>query len=86
MNDRQRQMIRHALGLYMRANGRSRRWAFRNHFNAGTADEPEWRGLEAQGYAVCWRVPFVEGPIFTVTEAGVSAADLARYVPRSLVK
>lgn len=87
MNDRQREMIAHALGLPehpWRSGSKARRWACRNYYCAGADDEPQWRDLAERGFAMMRGSRFNSGPIFIVTSKGAEAAGLLDRVPRSL--
>ena len=87
MDDRQREMIAHALGLPehpWRSGSKARRWASRNYYCACADDEPLWRDLAERGFALMRPSKFSSGPIFIVTSKGAEAADLLDRVPRSL--
>lgn len=90
LNDREHECIVHALGLTRRCASRGkfgRRWAYRNYFAAGDQDVPIWRSLEKRGLA---RITHRRGShrpfhTFAVTLQGVIAADLQKYVPKSMI-
>lgn len=66
-NQRERDLMRHCLGLRDGA-----KVASRNHYCAGTAAEAEvWRGLVARGLAKAWPTKDSStDPIFEVLEVG----------------
>jgi hypothetical protein len=88
ITDRQRQKIKHALGLHdhpWRNGSLARRWAYRNHYAAGVCDMLEWRALEARGMAKSWAVKAAPDLVFfSVTVAGMEAAGLLPRVPMEL--
>lgn len=86
LNESEQRAIRHALGLAKRGKAH-RRWAYRNYYAAADSATPLWRSLEARGYARYIAPPNDLHPYFTfvVTQAGIEAAGLAAYVPRSVM-
>lgn len=82
LDDKERDVILHALGL-----SRRRRWAYRNHFAAGGEDVSIWKGLVDRGLASGGNnlmnevMPY---PLFRVTRLGAEAAGVGNKVPRAL--
>jgi hypothetical protein len=84
LTDEEESDIAHALGVpvvYRHAGKpvRQARWSYRNYFDAGGDDVTIWEGLARRGFAVkSSRHP----DVFHVTEQGVRAASLTKYVKR----
>jgi len=72
MNDRQRELARHALGLPNKKNT-----SYRNHFCAGVDhfDYADWEVMVSQGYAIKRTVPYCGGDdMFHLTLSGALLA------------
>jgi hypothetical protein len=81
MNERQRGLARHALGLPNRKNT-----SYRNHFCAGPGhlDYPEWLRMVAEGYAVRKTGPNWGGDdmFFLTLKGGLLARDKKEHLSR----
>lgn len=66
---RERDLIRHALGLRQ-----GNKVAYRNHFVAGGDDLPAWRKLAERGLAHEWQSSSHSDPIFMALSPGINLA------------
>lgn len=76
MSDSKFEQMRHALGV-QQLNGPKWKKPFRNHYVAGSADQPIWEALVTEGFAkkTTSGSPLTGGdPCYTVTPAGQTAA------------